>query len=194
MSKYKIHNPKGLYFLTLTTEGWIDVFTRAIYRDILVDSLKYCMKEKGLVVYAYVIMSNHIHLIAQSESETQTLSDIIRDFKSFTAKQINKQIQNVKTGESRREWLTYLFGYFARGSQRNRTFQFWQSDNHPIELWSPRVIEQKLAYIHWNPVNAKIVAEPSHYIYSSASNYFLDKGILEVKIIPPLSEIGYIQL
>ena len=194
MSKYKIHNQKGLYFLTLTTVGWVDVFTRAIYRNILVDSLNYCIKEKGLVVYAYVIMSNHIHLIAQSVSETQTLSDIIRDFKSFTAKEIRKKLEDVKTGESRREWLTYLFGYFARGNQRNRTFQFWQSDNHPIELWSPKVIEQKLAYIHWNPVNAKIVAEPSHYIYSSASNYFLDKGILEVQVIPPLSEIGYIKL
>lgn len=83
MSKYKIHNQKGLYFLTLTTVGWIDIFTRAIYRDILVESLNYCIKEKGLVVYGYVIMSNHIHLIAQSESETQSLSDIIRDFKSF---------------------------------------------------------------------------------------------------------------
>ena len=150
MSKYKIHNQKGLYFLTLTTVGWIDVFTRAIYRDIIVDSLKYCRKEKGLVVYAYVIMSNHIHLIAQSESETQTLSDIIRDFKSFTAKEIRKKVEDVKTGESRREWLMYLFSYFASGNQRNRTFQFWQSDNHPIELWSPRVIEQKLAYTRWH--------------------------------------------
>jgi len=194
MSKYKIHNQKGLYFLTLTTVGWIDIFTRAIYRDILVESLNYCIKEKGLVVYGYVIMSNHIHLIAQSESETQSLSDIIRDFKSFTAKQIKRKLEDVKTGESRREWLTYLFSYFARGNQRNRTFQFWQSDNHPIELWSPKVIEQKLAYIHWNPVTAKIVMEPSHYIYSSASNYFLEKGILEVKVIPPMSEVGYIQL
>ena len=183
MSKYKIHNQKGLYFLTLTTVGWIDVFTRAIYRDIIVDSLKYCRKEKGLVVYAYVIMSNHIHLIAQSESETQTLSDIIRDFKSFTAKEIRKKVEDVKTGESRRDWLMYLFSYFASGNQRNRTFQFWQSDNHPIVLWSPKVIEQKLAYIHWNPVNAKIVAEPSHYIYSSASNYFLEEGILDERMI-----------
>ena len=193
MSKYKIHNQKGLHFLTLTVVGWVDVFTRADYRDVLIDSLKHCIEKKGLMVYAYVIMSNHIHLIAQSASETQTLSDIIRDFKSFTAKQINKKIQDVKTGESRREWLTYLFGYFARGNQRNRTFQFWQSDNHPIELWSPRVIEQKLAYIHWNPVQAKIVASPSHYLYSSASNYFEGTGILEVSVIPPMSEIGYLQ-
>ena len=194
MGRYKIHNQKGLYFLTLTTVGWIDVFTRAIYRDILIDSLKYCMEEKGLVVYGYDIMSNHIHLIARSTSETQTLSDIIRDFKSFTAKAIKKKIQEIKTGESRREWLNYLFRFFARGGQRNREFQFWQSDNHPIELWSPRVIEQKLAYIHWNPVNAKIVHEPSHYIYSSASNYFTGVGILEVVVIPPMSEIEYLKM
>jgi len=147
MSKYKIHNQKGLYFLTLTTVGWIDVFTRAIYRDLLIDSFKYCIKEKELVVYAYVIMGNHVHLIVQSVSETQTLSDIIRDFKSFTAKEIRRKVEEVKTGESRREWLSYLFSYFAKGNQRNRTFQFWQSDNHPIELWSPKVIEQKLGYI-----------------------------------------------
>ena len=194
MGKYKIHNQKGIYFLTLTVVGWIDVFTRASYRDIVLDSLKYCIEEKGLVVYAYVVMSNHVHLIAQSASETQTLSDIMRDFKSFTAKQIKKSIEDVQTGESRREWLKYLFGYFARGNQRNRTFQFWQSDNHPIELWSPRVIEQKLAYIHWNPVEAKIVASPSHYLYSSASNYFVGTDLLEVQVIPPMSEIGYIQM
>ena len=63
------------------------------------------------------------------------MSDIIRDFKSFTAQQINKQIQAIKAGESRREWLTYLFGFFAKGNQRNRTFQFWQSANHPIEFY-----------------------------------------------------------
>lgn len=91
------------------------------------------------------------------------------------------------------EWLTYLFGYFARGTQRNRTFQFWQTDNHPIELWSPKVIEQKLAYIHWNPVNAKIVSSPAHYLYSSASNYFEGTGILAVTVIPSLSEIGYLR-
>ena len=88
--------------------------------------------------------------------------------------------------------MSYLFKYFAKGGQRNREFQFWQKDNHPIELWSPRVIEQKLAYIHWNPVEAKIVEMPEHYLYSSASNYFKGSGLIEVEVIPPLSEIGYI--
>ena len=95
MGRYKIHNQKALHFLTLTTVGWIDVFTRATYKDILIDSLKHCTAKKGLILYAYVIMSNHVHLVAQATSETQTLSDIIRDFKSFTAKQIKKKIMDV---------------------------------------------------------------------------------------------------
>ena len=59
------------------------------------DSLAYCQQEKGLILYAYVIMSNHVHLIVQSTNEAQTLSGIIRDFKSFTAKQIKKKIMAV---------------------------------------------------------------------------------------------------
>ncbi len=86
----------------------------------------------------------------------------------------------------------YLFRYFAKSGQHNRTFQFWQKDNHLIALWSPRVIEQKLAYVHWNPVRAKLVADPAHYLYSNASNYEIGEGLLEIEVIPPLSEVGYI--
>lgn len=187
--RYTIHDQKGLYYLTLTVEGWVDVFSRVEYRDIIIDSLKYCQENKGLVVYAFVIMTNHIHLIARAEGE-QTLSEVLRDFKKHTSKTILKQIQTPK--ESRREWMLYLFKYFAKKGQRNREHKFWNHDNHPIVLWSPRVINQKLAYIHLNPVRAKIVKEPQHYIYSSASNYVDGTGVLNVEIIPPLSEIGFV--
>src|SRR5688572_4595415 len=76
---YKIHEKDGVYFITFATIGWIDVFTRRIYRDILVDSLRYCQVNKGLVIHAWVIMSNHVHLIARAESEN--LSAVIRDLK-----------------------------------------------------------------------------------------------------------------
>ena len=154
MSRYKIQNQEGLYFLTLTIVGWIDVFTRKEYRDILIESLKHCQKHKGLVIHAFVIMSNHIHLIARSGKEEILLSNILRDFKSYTGKVIHQTIEEKTTLESRREWMLHLFKFFARGKQRNRIFQFWQSDNHPIELYSPRVINQKLAYVHFNPVEA----------------------------------------
>ena len=81
---YKIHDKDGAYFLTFQIVGWVDLFSRQEYRDIVIESLKYCQKEKGLNLFAYVIMSNHIHLLAQSE--VGNLSGFIRDFKNFTSK------------------------------------------------------------------------------------------------------------
>ena len=89
---YQINNPAGIYFITFTIVEWIDVFTRQRYQDIIVDSLNYCQKQKGLILYAWCIMSNHIHLIVSAQ-ETYDLSAILRDFKKHTAKQILKSIQ-----------------------------------------------------------------------------------------------------
>ena len=82
--KYKIF-PDGLYFVTLTTVGWIDVFTRAIYCDEIVMNLNYCIDKKKLKVFAYCIMPSHIHLIAKTEDNVN-VSDVLRDFKSYTSK------------------------------------------------------------------------------------------------------------
>ena len=92
-TKYKFRNEEGLYFVSTAIVYWIDVFTRKIYKDLVIESLKYCIKEKGLVVYAYVIMSNHIHLILSKENTKNTFSDILRDFKKYTAMQIIKSIK-----------------------------------------------------------------------------------------------------
>lgn len=191
-TRYKVHNQNHTYFLTLTTVGWVDVFTRKEYRDILIDSLRYCQEHKGLQLYAYVIMSNHLHLMA-SAKEPHKLTDILRDFKKFTANKIKNEIRN-SGKESRREWLDRLLQWFARTTPGKKDFTLWQSDNHPIEVYSPRVIEQKLAYIHLNPVRAHIVALREHYLHSSASNYATGKGLLDVIVIDPMSEIGYVHL
>ena len=93
MSKgYHIANQNDVYYLTITVQEWVDVFTRQRYRDIIIESLRHCMDNKGLSLYAYVIMSNHLHLIARAE-EGFELSNILRDFKKHTAKQIIKSIQ-----------------------------------------------------------------------------------------------------
>ena len=120
MSGYRITNQHGLHYLTLTTVGWIDVFSRQIYRDHIIDSLKFCQENKGLVVYAYVIMSNHLHLITHSKEPFQ-LSDTLRDFKKYTAKQIIETIQSPK--ESRKDWLLHVMSYYAKYNQNNRTYQ-----------------------------------------------------------------------
>lgn len=91
---YQIKEQNALHYVTLQIVYWIDIFTRKTYRDIIIESLRYCQQEKGLEIYAYVIMSNHVHLIIKSEKNE--LSDIISDFKKFTSKKIIKIITVVR--------------------------------------------------------------------------------------------------
>ena len=171
--KYKILDQEGMYFLTMTVVDWIDVFTREKYKKIITESLTYCQKEKGLIVFAYVIMSNHIHLIAMAK-QGYNLTAIIRDFKVFTAKKIMRELHS--SSESRKDWILLLLKAHAQNKNlKKQTSQFWQQGNHPIELYSNPVINQKLEYIHLNPVRAGWVELPEHYLYSSAKNYI--KGI-----------------
>lgn len=180
MHGHKITNQNAMHFLTSTTVGWIDIFTRQRYRDIILHSLSYCQKAKGLILYAYIIMSNHLHLIARAE-EPARLSDILRDFKKFTANQIIKSIQ--KDPESRRDWLLQVMADHGRFYKNNTKFQLWQQDNHPKELYSPGFTAQKLDYLHLNSVRAGWVERPEQYLYSSASNYVLGRGLLEVVVL-----------
>lgn len=80
------------FFVTLTVVYWIDVFTRPVYKDIIVDNLTYCKKNKGLEIYSYVIMPNYLHLIVRSINKP--LSDILRDFKTYTSKELYKTIKD----------------------------------------------------------------------------------------------------
>lgn len=110
-NRYKIKNQKGLYFLTLTVVGWIDIFSRKSYRDVIIESLDFCQKKKGLRVHGYVIMTNHIHLIVSSVG-SQTISEIFKDFKSYTATTILKSLPQSR--ESRWEWLLYLLVFLQK--------------------------------------------------------------------------------
>jgi len=163
--KYKAYDG-GTFFVTLTVAGWIDVFTRREYADCIEQNLNYCIDKKGLTVYAYCIMPSHLHMIARVEKGL--LTSVLRDFKSFTAKTILAMIET-HPAESRREWLLYMFEYFANKIQHNQQYNFWQQYNHPIDLWYPAIMQQKLDYIHLNPVAAGIVNEPQYYVFSSAN-------------------------
>ena len=190
MSRYKILGQDRLHFVTLTVVDWVDVFIRKQYKNIVIESLAYCQREKGLTVFAYVIMSSHLHLIVKT-SDGAELSDVLRDFKKYTAKQLLKEIEHGGY-ESRREWLLHRFAY--RGSEKgNRQYQLWQSDNHPIVLYSLPVIAQKVDYIHQNPVKEGWVTKAEEYTYSSASNYANGHGVLDVTLIEfPVSWVGYV--
>ena len=173
---YKIRDQSKPHFITLTVVDWIDIFTRKIYKDTIINNLNYCIQNKSMVLYGYVLMSNHIHMIVQSD--TNDLSGLIRDFKKHTAKKIIIQIQN--ESESRREWILELCSKAIESHNRNKEYQIWRYGNHPEEIYSDKFLWSKLDYIHLNPVRAGIVKKASHYIYSSASNYVNGKGIVNI--------------
>ncbi|GAA4306816.1 REP-associated tyrosine transposase [Nibribacter koreensis] len=177
---YKIRDQQKLYFVSFATVNWIDVFTRRAYKDIFVESLHYCIKNKGLEVYAWCLMSNHAHLIIGSQGEN--LEHILRDLKRHTSKEITKAIAS-NPQESRKSWMLWLFERAGQRNPNNTHFQFWQQQNHPIELSSNEMIEQRLEYVHQNPVLAGWVEEPEHYLYSSAKDYASGKGIVEIILL-----------
>jgi REP element-mobilizing transposase RayT len=165
------------HFITATVVDWIDVFTRKSYRDTVIECFDFCITNKGMVLYGYVIMSNHIHLIVQSSDGK--LSDLIRDFKKFIATKILEKIQTEP--ESRREWMLERFKLATESHTRNKNYQFWQYGNHPEEIYTNKFMWSKLDYIHLNPVRAGIVERASQYIYSSATNYVYDTGLLKIE-------------
>jgi len=190
MHGHKIVNQDGLHYLTFTVVGWIDVFTRKKYKDIIIHDLEYCIRNKGLILCAYAIMSNHIQIIGRAD-EGYDVSNIIRDFKSYSIKTILNSILT-SPNESRQEWMLKLFKYYAKYNSNNKFYQFWKRDNKPIELVSPKWIDQKINYIHNNPINAGLVENSWEYRYSSAANYVEKEGLLNISLIDLGFDIGYV--
>ena len=121
----------------------------------MIESFIYCQKEKGLVIHAYVIMTNHIHMII-SRKGTNELSAILRDLKKFTSFKIIGAIM-ANDQESRKNWMLKMFEESGIQNKHNTKYQFWQEGNHPVELVDIIMIEQRLDYIHQNPVKAGFV-------------------------------------
>jgi len=178
---YRIWNKEGIHFITFAVVEWVDVFTRNEYREIVLDSIRYCQAEKGLVLYSWCLMSNHVHMVVAAKNAD--ISDILRDFKKFTSKQLLKAIVE-HPRESRKDWMLEIFKKAGEANNRNSTYQFWQQDNHPKECYSKEFTDQKLEYIHNNPVEAGIVYRAEDYLYSSARDYYgTGKGLLDVELL-----------
>ena len=168
---YKIADQRAVHFITCTVVQWLDIFTRTEYADIVLESVRYCQKNKGLNIYGWVIMSNHIHVICSCRNGFE-LSDTLRDLKKFTATVVvNAIADNVR--ESRKSWMMWLL-------KQNGDIQFWQEGNHPEEIRTREFFRQKLDYIHNNPVRAGWVDVPEAYRYSSARDFYGIKGLIEL--------------
>ncbi|TNE30286.1 MAG: transposase [Bacteroidetes bacterium] len=174
---YNFLNPDGIYFVSFSTVDWVDVFTRRVYCDLFLESMEYCRVNKGLTIYAWCIMTNHVHLIFSAESGRKP-GDLIGDLKRFTSRALINAIET-NPQESRSEWMLSIFRKAGKTRSNLKNFQFWQHDNHPIEISRNYEINQKVDYIHMNPVKSGIVALPEHYLYSSAIDYAGGLGLMK---------------
>jgi REP element-mobilizing transposase RayT len=180
--KYQIRDQKEWYFVTFTIVDWVDVFIRDTYRNIFLDSVRFCQKDRGLTVGAWVIMTSHVHMIVATNG-IRDLRDIIRDLKSFTSRHIRLEIENA-TYESRNEWMMWHFRRAGYSNPNNKDFQFWIQDNHPIQLSSSDMMRQRINYIHNNPVEAGFVVKAEDWKYSSAHDYTGGtQGLLELVML-----------
>jgi len=177
---YVIRNQNSVHFLTFTVIDWIDIFTRANYKEEIVASLDFCQRNKGLVLYAWCLMTNHLHMVCKAD-EPYHLTLIVRDFKRFTANNLLSKIQNEP--ESRRNWILSAFRNAGRYDNRVKKFHFWQDGCHPIEMINNQLIEQRINYVHENPVRAMIVANPEDYLFSSARNYASLPAVIDVEVV-----------
>jgi len=178
--KYKITDQSKFYFVSFATVGWIDLFIRPVYAEVIIDSLSFCQKEKGLLIGAWCIMPSHIHLIIGTEGKE--MQSIVRDFKSYTSTALRERIEN-NPQESRKKWLLQLFQKAGSKNSNNKNWQLWQQHYHPIILDSNELIDQKLNYLHDNPVKAGFVEEAIHWNYSSAKNYAGVKGPINIHFL-----------
>ncbi len=176
---YKVTDLHATYYITCTVVNWIDLFTRLRYKEIIVESLQYCIKNKGLKLNTWVIMSKHIHFLGRCDPPHR-MSNFLRDFKKFTSKQFIESIESSE--ESRRSWLLDKFAFEAKRTNRAEKYKVWKDSNHPVDL---NLVDhlQKLDYIHNNPVRAGLVYNPEVYVFSSAADYAGRKGILEVELM-----------
>jgi REP element-mobilizing transposase RayT len=173
---YRIGNQQALHYVTLTVKQWVDVFTRPVYVDMVLASFRHCQEKKGLDVYAWVVMSNHLHAILACR-EGFELSNALRDMKKFTATAVVEAIAE-NPRESRREWLLWLLR--PRNAQGQPFVRFWQEGIHPEEIRTEKFFRQKMDYIHLNPVRAGVVERIEEYRYSSAGDFYGRKGLLEL--------------
>ncbi len=180
-TKYRFTDSDIPHFITMTLVEWIDLFSRERYKEIIIENLKFCVQRKGLIIHAYVIMSNHIHMILRT-SPNKKLAAMIRDFKRYTAKILYETLKADEV-ESRKNWMIWIIESQGRKSSANETSKVWIHENHPIPLETNQMVESRINYIHQNPVRAGICYTAEDYQYSSAGIYAGETGVMDVELL-----------
>ncbi|RZJ73896.1 transposase [Flavobacterium sp.] len=171
-----IRNQKGIHLLTMKVVDGVGVFDHKSYRDLFLESIRYCQENKGMDVFAYVIMPDHVHMIIQSR--IGLLSDLLRDFKKFTSKKIVASM--IATNDYRLDWMLKRFEFAVRRHTRNERYQFWENGNNPREIDTVHEMNEAIEFVHQNPVRAGFVESAEAYLYSSARNFSNQSALVEI--------------
>lgn len=175
-SRYKVlTHYENLYFLTLNVHMKVPVFTDSSYMNLLIENFNFYRETQNLKIYAYVIMDNHLHLIA---SHPDNLSDVLRNFKSYTAK-----ILLSKLHQDKKEWILHILSSYKPAYKKNSKFQFWQEGNHPKLIQTMEMLNQKIVYIHNNPVKRGLVEKGEDWMYSSAKDFYGSDSVFKINEI-----------
>jgi REP element-mobilizing transposase RayT len=182
---------RGCYYLTFNVTDWTDIFVKPVFKQIIVESLNYFVEKRGLIVYGWCLMTNHLHLIAKA-SKGFSLTPLANEYKSFTSKIILEDID--AESEVRRIWI--LKNLTGRGSpfRLYDKFQVWQSNVNPIYIDSEslHILNEHLEYVHNYPVKDRIVTKPEDYLYSSARDYAGMKGLVNITMMRETTESGFL--
>ncbi len=173
-SRFKFYEDQFPYFISSSIVNGITLFNDFELTKIILSSLHFIQENFRVTVYAYVIMPNHIHLILKSEN----LPDYIRRFKSFTAKEIIRKLKQMNEYEILNELRRAKLKH-----KRQSQFQVWNEGVHPMQIYNYWFMEQKLNYIHQNPVKAGLVNKPEDWEFSSARNYIRGRGTITITIV-----------
>jgi REP-associated tyrosine transposase len=170
-SRDRIFEDEHSYFLTCTVVAWLPVFARPNFVEIIFDFWRFLQKERGVRIFGYVLLENHLHWIASGHD----LSDQVSRFKSYTARRIIDGLEQCG-------FTTLLeeLRFFKLRHKIDQTHQLWQEGSHPQQIQNDEVMTQKVEYMHLNPVRRGYVDDPLHWRYSSARNYADREGLIEV--------------
>src|SRR5262245_1935450 len=170
--RWKFYETQTPYFMTCTVVGWLPVFTRPAAVQVIADSWRYLQKNRNVTIYGYVIVENHLHWIARMPDPPTDAGD----FKSYTARRIiDLLIEKSEAG------LLGQLEYYKDRRKTNRPYQLWQEGSHPQQIQNEEMLRQKLEYAHNNPVKRGYVADPTHWLYSSARNYAKLTALIEIE-------------
>jgi putative transposase len=179
---------EACYFITFQTVDWVDVFTRPVYKQVIVHTLNHFIESKGLVVYAWCLMSHHLYLLAEARPGS-AMSELEKEYKSFTTSKILEAIDTEP--EIRRKWMLQRFENSGNLLGLMKKYEVWQNCGHPlhIDLRKTDILLEHVDFIHQNPVRDKIVDIAGEYMYSSARDYSGINGLVNIEKLPAVEQI-----